>query len=148
MRNESQKILTDGLTRSGRLAGSGVKKQTIGIAVFTALLLFLGLALPARAESELDFKLVNRTGYDLKELFIGPTSSEDWGDNILKRPLKDGASIEIKFNPKASAAKWDLKVVYEVDDTSVQWLGYDLKEITTITLFYDKKTDKTSAKTE
>ncbi len=125
-----------------------MKKQTVGISVFTALLLYIGLALPVRAESELDFKLVNSTGYDLSELYIGPSSEEDWGDNILKKPLKDGASLDISFSPKAKASKWDFKVVYEVDSTSVQWLGYKLKEITKITLFYNKKEDKTSAKTE
>lgn len=109
--------------------------------------LFLGLAGSAQAESDLDFKLVNKTGYTLNEVFIGPSTSEEWGDNILDAKLPDGASASITFNPEAKAPKWDILVVYE-DGTKVQWIGYKLDEISKITLFYDADKDVTSAKTE
>lgn len=125
-----------------------MKKPTLGIAVLSILLLLVGLVTSARAESDLDFALVNKTGYDLKEVYIGPTSSDEWGDNILKAILKDGQTLNVSFSPKLSAAKWDIKVVYEVDDTSAEWKGYKLKDITKITLRYDKDTDKTTAQTE
>ena len=67
-----------------------MKKQTLGIAFLSILLLLVGLVTSARAESDLDFALVNKTGYDLKEIYIGPTASDEWGDNILKAILKDG----------------------------------------------------------
>lgn len=125
-----------------------MKKQAVSIAFIAILMLLVGMVRTARAESDLDFALVNKTGYDLKEVYIGPTSSDDWGDNILKRTLKDGQTLSVSFSPRAAAAKWDIKVVYEVDDTSAEWRGYKLKEITKISLFYNHDTDKTSAKTE
>ena len=125
-----------------------MKKQTFGIALLSILLLLVGLVGSARAESDLDFALANRTGYDLKEVYIGPTSSDDWGDNILKDILQDGQTLNVSFSRRLTAAKWDIKVVYEVDDTSAQWIGYKLKDITKITLRYDKDKDKTTAKTE
>lgn len=125
-----------------------MKKQTVRIAFIAILMLLVGMVRTARAESELDFALANKTGYDIKELYIGPTSSDDWGDNILKRTLKDGQTLNVTFSPRAAAAKWDIKVVYEVDDTSAEWRGYKLKEITKISIYYNHDTDKTTAKTE
>ena len=125
-----------------------MKKQTVSLALLSVLLLLVGFVRSARAESSLDFALVNRTGYALKEVYIGPTSSDDWGDNILKRTLKDGQTLNVTFNPRATASKWDIKVVYEVDDTSAEWIGYKLKDISKISLFYSHDKDKTTAETE
>ncbi|MET0552027.1 MAG: hypothetical protein ABW221_03245 [Vicinamibacteria bacterium] len=104
----------------------------------------------ARAESALDFKLVNKTGYGIKAIHIGPSSQKEWGDNILPEPLGDGESVDIEFQPKAAnIAKWDLLVSWEdPDDPDVYWIGYKLAEITTITLKYDANSNKTSAVVE
>ena len=99
-------------------------------------------------ELNLDFKLVNSTGWGIKEVYVAPNSSDDWGDSILKEPLKDGETLEVKFHPKATATKWDLKIVWVDGGKSVYWTGYKLTDIEKITLFYDEKTDKTSAKAE
>ena len=125
-----------------------MKKTTFGIAFLAILMLLVGMVRTARAESDLDFALVNKTGYDLKEIYIGPTSSDDWGDNILEKTLKDGQTLNVSFHPRAAAAKWDIKVVYEVDDSSVEWKGYKLKEISKLTLRYNKDKDQTSASAE
>ena len=101
----------------------------------------------AQAESALDFKLVNKTGYGIKAIHIGPSSQKDWGENILSESLGDGESVDIEFQPKAAnIAKWDLLVSWDdEDDPDVYWVGYKLSEITTITLKYDATTNKTSA---
>src|SRR6266404_6195675 len=62
---------------------------------------------------DLDFTLVNKTGYGIKQVFISPTSMKDWSDDdeILKgRSFSDGATMEVKFHPKATAENWDIKV--------------------------------------
>lgn len=120
------------------------------------LLAMAGIALMAtaapvaRTESQLDFKLVNKTGYDIKALYISPTNVKDWGTNVIDNGLADGASVDIEFQPKAArTVKWDLMVSWEdTDDPDVYWTGYDLSKISTITLKYDRKADKTSAVTE
>ena len=113
-----------------------MKKGFLGFLALIALLLtFAG---SAKAESELDFTLVNKTGYDIKELYIGPTSSDDWGDNVLSKMFKDGASFELSFHPKATAAKWDIKVTYDDGDTA-EWKGVQLAKINKITLFWSKE---------
>lgn len=121
--------------------------------LFTAA---LGLALmavkapTAAAESALDFTLVNKTGYAISAVYIGPSSSKEWGENILDDVLGNGESATITFHPKAgSIAKWDLRVSWEdEEDPDVYWLGFELAHISKITLKYDRNTNKTSAVTE
>jgi hypothetical protein len=117
-------------------------------------LVCLGLTVPvaqqAQAESALDFKLVNKTGYGIKAIHIGPSSQKDWGENILSESLGDGEAVDIEFQPKAAnIAKWDLLVSWDdPEDPDVYWIGYKLAEITTITLKYDATSNKTSAVVE
>jgi hypothetical protein len=111
----------------------------------------LGSTLVSRAESQLDFTLVNKTGYDIKEIYIAPSSQEEWTDAdkvTLPGILKDEAAVDIVFHPKATADKWDLRIVWVDGGDAVEWHNFDLTEISKITLFYDEKTEKTTAETE
>lgn len=111
--------------------------------------LLLGYAANAQAEElNLDFKLVNSTGYTIKEVYISPTAKKEWGENIMKGKLKDGQTLDVTFHPKANAARWDLRIVWADDGEAVEWTGYKLTEIEKITLKYDEKTEETSATTE
>jgi hypothetical protein len=116
-----------------------------------ALVMMLGAAATGLAQSALDFTIVNKTGYAIKEIYVAPSSQEEWTDedkNVLPRSLKDEESVDITFNPKATAPKWDLKIVWVDGGDAVEWLGFDLTEISKITLFYDEKSEKTTAETE
>ncbi len=125
-----------------------MKKSLIGTALLSALLLLVGLCGHASAEElNLDFKLVNKTGYTISKIYIGPSTQEEWGDNILKEALADGETVDISFDPKATAAKWDIKVIYEDKDTA-QWIGLKLTEISKISLFYNADKGTTTAQTE
>jgi hypothetical protein len=131
---------------------------TIGLAVMLlAILTYSPRATTASKTSpvaitaqnaELDFDLVNATGYDIKELYIGPSGTGDWdkSDEILKgKVLKDGELWKIKFHPKATAEKWDMMVTWADGSGKVEWLNLKLTEIDKITLKYNKATDKTTA---
>jgi hypothetical protein len=99
------------------------------------------------AEAKQDFELVNKTGYEIKHVYVSPSKSDDWEEDVLgKDTLDDGDSWEIKFHRSVRTCKWDLKVVYSVDDTSAVWSDIDLCEVEKITIRYDKKNDKTTAK--
>ncbi len=112
---------------------------------FAALLPLAPAALAAEAKQ--DFTLVNKTGYDIDKVFVSPNKSGDWEEDVLgKDTLGDGDSWEIKFHRAAKTCKWDLKVVYADDDSSAVWYDIDLCSVEKITIRYDRKTDKTSAK--
>ena len=100
------------------------------------------------SNADLDFTLVNKTGYDIKEVLVGPSATKDWSPDmeILKgRTFKDGATMEVKFHPKATAENWDIKVEWADGSPSEEWLKLNLTKIEKVTLKYDKAADKTTA---
>ncbi len=112
--------------------------------MFSALTVSFGSA--HAAEAKQDFKLVNKTGYEIKSVFVSPTKSDDWQEDVLgKDTFADGEAWDIKFHRSTSACKWDLKVVYSDDDSSAVWKNIDLCEVEKITIKYNRSTDTTSA---
>ena len=107
----------------------------------------LTVAAPAFAqEAKQDFKMVNKTGYELKALYVSPSKSDDWQEDILGQDtLDDGQAVNVHFSPKVKTCKWDLKVTYSDDNSSAVWNSIDLCSIDTITIKYDRKSDTTSA---
>lgn len=114
---------------------------------FFAAGLALGATQSAYAqEAKQDFTLSNRTGYELKEVYVAPSASDDWENDVLGTgTLGDGVAVEIKFNRASKTCKWDLKVVYTVDSSNAVWKNIDLCSVDKITIRYNKTTDTTTA---
>ena len=104
-------------------------------------------ATPAAAQqARQDFVLVNRTGYVLSEVYVSPNKADDWQEDVLGQDtMDDGQRVHIRFKRSTSTCRWDLKVVYKVDDSSAVWRNINLCEIETITIRYNKNTDTTTA---
>lgn len=114
--------------------------------LFTTLAASL-LAGPAQA-GDADFTLVNRTGYDIREVYISPTHKNAWGkDRMGDNVLENGKRRLFKFSDKSSC-KQDMKVVFDDDASEVVWEEIDLCELETITLKYNRKTREVSAEGE
>jgi hypothetical protein len=113
-------------------------------AVVAAVLTF---AVPAVAQdAKQDFSLANKTGYELKALYVAPSKSDDWGDDILGQDvLSDGQTVNIHFSPKVKTCTWDLKVTYTDDDSNAVWEKIDLCSVDKITIHYDRKNNVTRA---
>jgi hypothetical protein len=85
-----------------------------------------------------DFTLLNRTGLRVVELYLSPTTTDDWEEDVLGvEVLEDGESVEVQFSPKERAAAWDLKII-DADGDEVTWTNLRLDRISKITLRYDK----------
>jgi len=104
------------------------------------------------SNEDLDFTLVNGTGYDIKVVMVGPTGDKNWTKDdeldLKGKEFKDKDSVDIKFHAKEKAEHWDLRVEWADGDTPVEWLNLDLTQIEKITLKYDKASGKTTAVTE
>jgi hypothetical protein len=99
----------------------------------------------ARADDR-DFTLINKTGYEITAVYIGPNHSDDWGPDIMgRKTLDDGDKVNITFRGAAKGCHWDLKVDWADDSKPVQWLDIDLCSIEKITLKYNRSTDETTA---
>jgi hypothetical protein len=108
----------------------------------------LTAGIPTAQNPELDFTIVNKTGYDIKALYIGASGTGDWtkDDEVLKgKAFKNGGSYDIKFSPRAKAQKWDIMVDWADGSGKEEWLNLKLTEIEKVTLIYDKEKDVTKA---
>jgi len=136
-----------------------MKKVLVGVLAMMALMMLMGCggnsepaasaaapapaapaadaaAAPAGTNAALNFTLVNATGYDIKELYLSPTTTKSWEENMITggEALTNGASTPINFaGYKADVATWDLKAV---DATGAEHVyeGLKLTEITKMTL--------------
>ena len=104
-------------------------------------------AAPALASDEV-LHINNRTGYTINEIYIAPTSTDNWEEDVMgEDALLTNTSVNIDFSRSEDTCKWDLKAVYD-DGTNAVWKNIDLCKISTITMFYNADTDVTSAKYE
>ena len=111
-----------------------------------ALALGFAFAGPAQAEGRQDFDLVNKTGYEISEVYVSPSKSDDWEEDVLGTgTLPDGNHIHIKFHRATQTCDWDLKVVYTVDETTAEWEKINLCKVEKITIHYDRKSGVTRA---
>ena len=100
-------------------------------------------------EAKQDFSLVNKTGYDISHVYVSPSKSDDWEEDVLgKDVLNDGDEWMIRFQRSQKTCKWDLKVVYADDDSAAYWKNIDLCKVGKITVHYNRKSDTTSAEME
>jgi hypothetical protein len=61
-----------------------------------------------------DFTVHNHSGKTIKNLYVSPTSSDHWGDDILgEDTLDDGDSFDVKFDRDQDECTYDIKVKFE-----------------------------------
>jgi hypothetical protein len=109
-----------------------------------ATLTLSGVALAAEAKQ--DFTLVNKTGYEISEVYVSPAKTDDWEEDVLgKDSLDDGESVNIHFKRANKTCMWDLKVVYSDDDSDAVWQKINLCEVSKITIKYNRKSNTTTA---
>lgn len=117
--------------------------------LFAIAVLSLGLIAgnDAVAQAKQNFTLINSTGYTIDQLYIATPKADDWGNDVLgEGVLPNGARREIRFSPRSSACIWDMRIVFD-DGEKVEWERFNLCEISSIRLRYNKSTGQTSAET-
>lgn len=113
----------------------------------TVMLAAALLATPssAVAEGKQNFTLVNKTGYTISEVYVAPSKSDSWEEDILGRDvMPDGTTVDIIFSRKEKTCMWDLMVVYD-DGEQAEWANFDLCTVSRISISYNRKTGETWA---
>src|SRR5436190_9422806 len=109
------------------------------VMVACVLAMFATISASAAARPNLDFKLVNKTGLIISEVFVSPSDDDEWGEDVMgKDVLGNGDSFDISFSRKETKCKWDLKVV-DSEKAEIEWTAIDLCKAEEITLKYDGK---------
>jgi hypothetical protein len=104
--------------------------------VALALVATAAFASPALAPAgEQDFILHNSIGSTIREVYVSPTSTTDWEEDVLGSDvLPQGESVEITFDDEEYEEMWDLKVV-TTTGAEIVWTELDLTTISEVTLF-------------
>lgn len=119
----------------------------LATAAATAALSFL-LAGAAQAQGRQDFTLINRTGYQIDQVYVSSSRQNSWGPDVLGRGvLVNNGSVNITFPQKSSECMWDMRVVYNDGDRS-EWRQLNLCRISRVTLYWNRREGTTRAVTE
>ena len=82
-----------------------------------------------------DFELVNNTGSDIEEIYVGPSNQVDWGDNLVPdgKILPHGNTVPINFKRFVQGdCLYDIKVV-TTDGDEGELSQVNLCETSTVT---------------
>ena len=119
------------------------------LAMFTFVVTLCVAGMPAHAQSDQDFTLVNGTEYDIDEVYVASTTSKSWGKDIMgDGVLEAGKRKAVKFRSGTSNCMYNMRVKWG-DGSATEWsVDFDLCKISKITLLYNKATDVTTALSE
>ncbi len=115
------------------------------LSLFCAAALFSTQALA----SDADFTLANATGYPIAELYVSAAHKDSWGPDILgKHTIGNGEAWKISFPKSSDVCVYDVRIVFEDDNSKVTWADLDLCEINKLTLTYNRGSGVTTATKE
>ncbi len=107
------------------------------LAVVVPLALVLWMNACSSARSDLDFSLTNLTGGSVKYVYLSPSKSSGWEENILTgSDLKSGDTLNVRFNPNETAILWDLRVE-GANGQYAEWKNLKLGDISEIKLTFE-----------
>ena len=93
-----------------------------------------------------DFVLINRTGYDIDEVYVALPNQKDWGEDIMESDtLDNGQKVTIQFSHKEKECNWDMRIVFSDGEEAI-WEDFDLCAVSEITLRYEGKRPTASFK--
>jgi hypothetical protein len=106
------------------------------LGIFALVTLFTLSLQPAHAGDPRDFTLVNSTGERIDEVYVGPSSSPDWGSDILGNSvLAAGQQLNVTFSAFTTGdCQYDIKVrtasgregvLYKVDLCNTQTVTFN-----------------------
>lgn len=118
-------------------------KVEVRMAVAAAAMAFLPAS--AIAQGKQDFTLTNRTGYTISEVYVAPTRSDDWEEDVMGQDvLNHGEFVQIGFPWREQTCTYDLKVVFD-DGDEAEWRKFNLCEVSRITIYYNRYSGETTA---
>ncbi|MFO7446831.1 MAG: hypothetical protein R6W90_10720 [Ignavibacteriaceae bacterium] len=86
--------------------------------------------------AQLDFTIVNKTGLSIDQLYISPSDTDVWQEDILGVDiLPNDQECKVSFSPGEEYCLWDMKIIDEEED-EIAWGGIDLCKAVIVTLYW------------
>lgn len=82
------------------------------------------------------FELVNFTGTALRAVYVSPSDSEGWEENVLGADeMRDGDAVGVRLDPEETDALWDIRIE-STDGHYAEWKRLDLRGAPRVTLLF------------
>lgn len=104
-------------------------KKLIGLLVMSVMLLSAQISFAGPQ----DFTLVNASNSYICYLYVSPSASSDWGDDILPECIAPGESYFITMTGYGNEALFDLRVVDD-NDNGEEYYQFNLLEVSNISI--------------
>ncbi|MBI2755576.1 MAG: hypothetical protein HYX52_02600 [Chloroflexi bacterium] len=97
-------------------------------------LLSIGAAVPAFAQDQRDFQILNNSSGPIVNAWIAPSDAADWGPQVLSAPIEPGETRGIVFlYPAPGVCSYDIHLTY-ADERPDQLNGLDICAVNVITV--------------
>jgi hypothetical protein len=128
-------LTTSSVARQHR--AEGLKRSLIAVGIASLLAMAHGCS-PSHANNVnpagMNLALNNLTGTSFRALYLSPSSSTGWQENVLAgSQLKDGDTLDLQFDLKEKNIEWDMRVE-GVNSYQAEWKNLKLSEISEITM--------------
>ena len=111
-------------------------KYKISLIALLVISLMISTVTFARSSSSARATLINRTGYDIEELYICPAGSEDW--ERCGRDIENGEDVRIKLPRYSDIDNYDIRCEYE-NGREDMWYSIELYNSSTVVLLKNGK---------
>lgn len=123
---------------------SSLKGQSMNFRALSFAAALLAGSFSMAHASDADFKLKNKTGYQIDHVFVTAHGDSSWGSDILGRDaMADGEFASITF-AHGTTCRFDIKVTYHDADVAT-WGNVDLCQYESISLFWDAQKQESRA---
>ncbi len=100
---------------------------------FLAVVLFFALGGVAAADTY-TFTLINKTGFEIIDLYFSPAKQNNWGDEVLTvDTIPDKEKMKVSVDRRERAEHWDI-LVNDEQGASFRWPNLKLAEVSTLVL--------------
>jgi hypothetical protein len=95
-----------------------------------AALAIVMCAAPVLADDS--FTLHNHTGRAMKALYVAPSSSDNWGPDILGEEVADGQDVKVSWTHGETECNWDVRGEFD-DGTYAEVKDVDFCTVNDVT---------------
>lgn len=88
------------------------------------------------AQNEVKFTLVNKTGFDLIDIYISPTGQNQWGEDLFLGTFNNFEAKDFTMKTAEKICLYDLKAV-KLDSTELVFKNINLCKMLIVTLLYE-----------
>ncbi len=99
-------------------------------------LLLLILIQTASAQKEVSFLLINKTGFDFTDIYISPSSKDQWSEDLTLGLFNNFEQKDITLKTNENVCTYDLKAV-RLDSTEIIFSELNLCKMLIVTLLYE-----------